>query len=283
MSTGAFMCLGKLKGPRAALDPARHNLREFTAATDGHIDPCRSGLNYVLRGPANAKEVAQLAMKRISDVGIDPRRLRKDAVLVVEALFSLQPRSQVAHRPYFEDCAAWAGARFGGNVNIISAAVHLDEEAPHLHVLLVPALDGRMVGSDMVGGKKELAAHHKSFHENVASKYGFEQPKKTSPSQNKLTAKTVIQRLRDTADPALKSVLWAAIRDSIEAAPASFADALGICEVAPGKPKLRTLTQVMTSPGKGPKREPHHSNPIRLPSEPYRTAAANPILCRVRA
>jgi len=270
VSQTAFMAIKKLCGWPHVRAAAAHNLREIPAGADEHIDPARSRLNYALVGPETAGAVVRHAMKRMDDEGIDTTKLRKNGVTAIEVLHSLPVGSTVPHRAYFEACVAWTGQQFGGAANIVSAIVHMDEAAQHCHVILVPIREGRMRGSDMVGGIGELAEHQLSFYAAVASKFGFAKPMKLTASQKQATAKAVVQHLRDAADPALKSALWATIRNAIEAAPLAFAEALDVA-VAPAKEKkLRTLTATMISRGKGPKREPEPAFPIGLRVKPYR-------------
>lgn len=254
---------------------AAHNLREIPTAPDEHIDPARMRFNYAITGPGTSSAVSRHARQRMEDEGIDTTKPRKNGVTALEVLHSLPVGSSVPHRAYFEACVVWTGQRFGGAANIISAVVHMDEAAQHCHVILVPLSEGRMRGSDMVGNSGKLAEHQLSFHAAVASKFGFAKPIRMSASQKQATAKAVLQHLRDAADPALKSVLWATIHNAIDAAPLAFAEALDI-DVAPEKEKkLRTLTQTMISRGKGPKREPEPASPIGLRDKPYRDAESS--------
>src|SRR5207245_6185490 len=54
------------------------------------------------------------------------------------------------------DSLAWIEVYFA--VPVLSAVVHVDEAAPHMHVLLLPLLNGRMQGSDLVGSRSRLRA-----------------------------------------------------------------------------------------------------------------------------
>ncbi|MDP2005526.1 MAG: plasmid recombination protein [Rubrivivax sp.] len=264
------MSIGKLCGWPKVRAAAAHNLREIPVGADEHIDAARTRFNYVLVGPERTGAVARQALQRMADEGIDTTKPRKNGVTALEVLHSLPVGSLVPHRAYFEACVAWTGQRFGGAANIVSAIVHMDEAAQHCHIILAPILEGRMQGSDMVGGIKELAEHQLSFFAAVASKFGFSKPTKLTASQKQATAKAVIQHLRNAGDQALKSALWANFRKAIEAAPQSFAEALGV-DVAPAKEKkLRTLTQTMIGPGKGPKREAASVFPIGVRTKPYR-------------
>lgn len=265
MSGAAFFGVKKLKGSGIITVAARHNKREIQAALGaaGSINPARTRLNYALAGPAGADDVGRIAKERMTAAGVG--KLRKDAVLALEFVFSLPANTAIDDHAYFTACTEWAGATFGGVT--LSAEVHLDEGAPHCHVLLLPLVDGRMDGSNLIGGKQNLARLHKDFHTAVASKFGLRKaPGRLSGAAKQTGAKAVLQKLRTTGDSALRSRVWAAIRDAVERDPAPFLLTLGI-ELSAPKKQISTMAQIFTSKGKGPAKE--SPNPIgKGPSNP---------------
>lgn len=257
MSGAAFLRIKKLKGGGIITVAARHNKRVIQAemGATGSIDPTRSHLNETLQGPSTAADVGQLAKDLMMAAGVT--KLRKDAVMALEIVFSLPPGHTIDDRAYFSDCATWAGSYLGGL--ILSVDIHRDEAQPHCHVLLLPLIDGRMDGSNMLGGKQKLMEMHKRFHLDVAARYGLSKaPSKLSGASKQAASKAVLQRLRETGDKALQSKVWATLRDVIERDPMPFLMALSIELQAPTK-KLRTMAQIFTSKGKGKAKE---SNPI---------------------
>jgi hypothetical protein len=153
-----FLRIKKLTGKAIIEVAARHNHREILAelgaSPDGHIDPTRVELNCVLRGHSTAAAVASEAQSLMDAAGV--KSLRKDAVRGLEIVFSLPLDSGIDHDRFFNDSVQWAGQYFAAPV--ISAIVHNDESAPHCHVLLLPLVDGRMIGSELVGGRAKLQA-----------------------------------------------------------------------------------------------------------------------------
>ena len=264
MSAAAFLRVKKLKGGGIVLAAARHNLREIQAelGAGGTIDPTRMRLNVVMHGPGDAADVAALAKARMQAAGVG--KLRKDAVQAIELVFSLPHCTVMDKRHYFADCLAWAGARFGAD-NILSAVAHHDEAAPHMHVLLLP----------LVGNRRTLADMQVAFHSAVASQHGLRKaPKRLAGPSKDAAAHLVLQHLRVTSDAVLRSAAWPTIRDAIERDPAPFIEALGLHLAAPQKPS-KTMAQIFTSKGKGPRREP--PKPIGFDddegTEPYRVSA----------
>jgi hypothetical protein len=178
MSSSQFLRLKTLSGNGKLLAAARHNKRviqrEIGAA--GHIDATKMHLNYALLGDATPEAVAAKAKSILQSLGIT--KLRKNAVIAIEIVFSLPVHAQIDHRAYFTDCLTWAAGQFGAD-NLLSVDVHLDEAAPHCHILLLPLLGGRMRGSDVMGNRQALQARQTSFYEQVSQRYGLLKPRST--------------------------------------------------------------------------------------------------------
>ena len=251
MSGAAVLRITRLKGSGIITVAARHNKRVIQAemGATGSIDPTRSSLNETLAGPSSAADVGQLAKDLMTAAGAV--KLRKDAVMGLEFVFSLPPGHALDDRAYFTACATWAGVYCGGGQNILSVDIHRDEAAPHCHVLLLPLIGGRMVGSDLHGGKQKLLALQQDFHAKVAALYGLSKaPARLSGTAKQAASKAVLKKLRETSDGALKSAAWSVIREAVERDPAPFLLALGL-ELATQKKQKRTMAQIFTSIGKG--------------------------------
>ena len=259
MSGAGVMRVKKLKGNGIIAVAARHNRRVIQAemGATGSIDPARSHLNETLTGPLTAANVGQLAKDLMAAAGVG--KLRKDAVMGLEIVFSLPPGHGLDDRAYFTACAKWAGTAFGGAQNILSVDIHRDEAAPHCHVLLLPLIDTRMDGSNLLGGKHKIMALQKDFYAVVASKFGLSKaPARLAGTAKQAGAKAVLQKLRETSDSALQSAAWAVIREAVERDPEPFLLALSIELKAPAK-TLKPFVDYVTSKGKGPAKE---ANPI---------------------
>jgi len=255
MSGAAFLRIKKLKGVSIIKVAARHNRRAIQAeiGASGSIDPTRSHLNETLAGPSTADEVARLAKDLTA--AADVTKPRKDAVMGIEIVFGLPPAHNIDDKAYFSDCTDWAGAYFGGVQNILSADIHRDEAAPHCHILILPLIDGRMNGSDMIGGKQKLTAMQTKFHQDVASRYGLRKAPARLNSAAKLAASAaVIKELRKSGDKALQSAAWPNIRAGIENDPRPFLLSMGI-EVTTPKKKLKSMASIFTGTGKGSQKE----------------------------
>jgi hypothetical protein len=245
-----FFSLEKLKGKNILLIAARHNKRtnqgEITKSTK--IDPNLSHLNQSIMGEATPEGVVTLAKSLMETAGI--KKLRKDAVLGIECLFSLPADHRVDEIIYFQECAKWIQSHF--NCHILAADIHRDESCPHCHILLLPLVNGKMIGSKLMGYKKNLSSLQEAFYQNVASKFGFERPPKPlNNEQRKRTAIGVLDYLVQTQDPVTKSSLWPAIVESIYKSPIGFAKAIGLEIAMICTKRMKTMAQIFTSKGKG--------------------------------
>lgn len=166
-----FLRIKKLTGKAIIQVAARHNLREIAAeiGAGDRIDPAGIADNTVVRGADTAGGVARMAKALMDEAGIT--RLRKDAVMALEIIFSLPPDTTVDQSRYFNEATLWAEQHFG--VAVLSSIVHRDEAAPHCHVLLLPLINGRMIGSDLLGGKTKLSAMQADFHNKVGRAHGL--------------------------------------------------------------------------------------------------------------
>ena len=51
---------------------------------------------------------------------------------------------------------------FGGDANVIGAAIHRDESKPHLHLDIVPITeDGKLSAKKMLGNENNMRFHQK--------------------------------------------------------------------------------------------------------------------------
>lgn len=229
----AFLGIKKLTskhyGPHILLIAARHNKR--TLRSDGkihpQIDPTRSHLNETLRGPATAEGVTRLAREKLRAAGI--HQLRKNAVLALELVFSLAPGHPVAdERAYFECCWRWTAGELGGEENVLSVDIHRDEAAVHCHVLVLPLVNGRLAGSDLMGNQTTLAQRLERFYQEVAIPAGLKPPRRAKTRSDRVAkARQLMRHMEKRDDPALKSAIWPVIYRQMMKSPEPFAQMLG--------------------------------------------------------
>lgn len=252
-SIGQSTCNGRKAS--TLLGAARHNKRQIQAeqGTRGNIDPARTSQNEVIAGPATPEEIDALARALMAGAGI--AKLRKNCAQAIELVFSLPPGAAIDAREYFQSCAVWAGAQFGPD-NILSADIHRDEPASiHCHVLVLPLAGGKMQGSALIS-KPATRALTKSFFEAVAAQFGLRRPSPALAGEKRaMAARDVLERLGATADPVMRSALWPTVKREIERDPAPYMQNLGLVAREPKRKPGKTMVQIFTGTGKGPRRE----------------------------
>jgi hypothetical protein len=262
MSASAILRFKKLSGSGIVRAAAAHNKRTIQAelGAGGSIDARLTGLNEVLAGPLKPDDVADRARARMAGAGVG--KLRKDAVRALEFMVSLAPGQCADERGFFAAAARWLADRFGAD-NILSADVHRDEAAPHLHVLVLPLIGGRMAGSDAVAPPQWVKLQ-KEFFDAVCAPFGLKRcPRGLTGASKTATAAAVLAELKRRNDPVLSSALWSVLRDRIEASPGPFAELLGLEAISASKPKkLRSMTAIFTSKGKG-SQKPESDEPYK--------------------
>lgn len=265
---GTVILFKKLKGGAIVRAAAQHNKRLISneLGSGSHIDTARSCLNYCLAGPQTPHGVADLARDRMHTAGV--LKLRSDAVRAIEIVCSLPAHSQVDFRGYFERAVAWAAQRFGES-NLLSADVHLDEGARHCHMLVLPLINGRMNGSAMVGSRETLQAHRRSYETQVMRAYGLAlKTPRMAGAQKRAAARSIFESLEHRRDPLTHSCCFELIRAWITSDPAPWLGELGLpvpeVQLRQRKATKKTMTQIFTSPGKGPKRREKEHEPYAL-------------------
>lgn len=234
---------------------AKHNLREIVAefGADNHIDIGRIQNNYIICGADTSAGIVAHESALLAEAEF-PHKLRKDRVRAIELIFSLPPNAVIDHHAYFLDAVNWVIKSF--SAPILSAVVHLDEAAPHCHVLILPLVDGKMIGSDLIGYRSRLKALHLDFYAQVASKYGLARPKpqtRLSQVSKENLATKVLDKIKFNPQLLNEPVIKDALKDVIAANPEKIAIALSIDIPQPTPPKARSLVQIMTKPQKKPK------------------------------
>ena len=234
-----FLRIKKLKYGGIIQLAASHNLREIQVelGADSHIDPLKTSTNKILRGADNAEEVARQAKILMLEAGIKP--LRKDAVLGLELVVSLRPSSGLDESAFFDSSLSWADGFF--ELPIISAVVHNDEAAPHMHIIMLPLFDKRMIGNRIVGNKTRLNDMQADFFAKVGQRYGLTrgtQPRRLSSAARARAAALVIDFLGKNPKSINEPTFRDALRELVTVNPLPMILALGLKMPEDLKPKI---------------------------------------------
>ncbi len=211
----------KQKEPQSVRIASDHNKRARFFYEQGHEHAPEGGEliareNEKLWGPDTPEEVANLARSLMTQHEV--KKLRKDAVRAVEVVLSLSLDHGIDDTTFFMDSMHWFAQRFGGLENLLAADIHRDEAHDHVHMLFLPLHDGRMVGSQMVGGRGKIKSCKLSFSEEICRQHGVKvlMADSLSVSERAYASQVVHQHLCAGRDPVIASAVWDAVRTSID-------------------------------------------------------------------
>jgi hypothetical protein len=239
--------------PVSLLQALRHNLRHSynDRGCGANINPALTPDNLVLAGSIDPKAVCANASAIKADYAVPKRKLRKDHVQALEFIVSLPVRSNVESHPFFADALTWFNEVFGTEM-VLSAVVHYDEAAPHMHILVLPIVDGCYEGGAPID-KRHLPDLIKRFAKEVGRRFGLLlKPRARFMSGEKnMMVDMVLKYLQENSDSILCSQLWPPVRAEITRSPESYFGMLGLALPEQKTPKrMRTLAQIMTGTGR---------------------------------
>lgn len=209
---------------------ARHNLREIQAeqGAKSHIDATRIRDNLVLAGPETASAVSDLARALLSSAQIDTTKMRRDHCQAIEVVFSLHEQSVTEPMAYFRRCLKWVMAAI--NLPVLSCVAHLDEAAPHVHVLLLPLQTSKYVGSSPITTAK-LRQLRELFFTQVAGPAGLKRSgAKLHGASKRAAASLVLRVCQSKGIPQFLGALWQVLQAAIEHNPMEAVKLLGISD-----------------------------------------------------
>ena len=162
-----------------------HNDRKAKNHTNKDIDPTRTHLNYYIKknNYTYTKEFDKLR-KEQNLAG----HLRENSIIMCQMIFTSDQEffnriGEQETKRYFDECYKFiCNYKNLGEKNIISAVVHLDEGAPHLHLMFVPVVHTKdkdskpiekICARDFWKGRDSYRKLQDAYFEHVKSK-GFD-------------------------------------------------------------------------------------------------------------
>ena len=167
----AILRFAKYKGPEIANIEAHNERTKDKYASNPDIDPSRSHLNFHLIEPERRYRAE--AERQIKEAGC---RTRSDSVRLVEALVTASPeffqgKKKAEIKAFFQEAVTFI-QQHQDPKTIVSAAVHLDEKTPHMHLSFVPLTeDGRLCAKEILGNRKKMTWWQDQFWEHMVRKY----------------------------------------------------------------------------------------------------------------
>ena len=182
-----------------------------------NVDPTRTHLNQELvKYPEGVKDRTEAITHRIENAGLS-RKVGKNQVRVFRVMLSastediLRIQSDGKIEEWAKDNLTYLQNTFGKE-NVVSATLHLDEDAPHIHASVVPIVQGerrqkksnkdnephkrqykkkkidrpRLCADDMMS--RELLIGYQDSYAEAMSKYGLERGIKGSEARHITTA-----------------------------------------------------------------------------------------------
>ena len=162
-----------------------HNDRKAKNHTNKDIDPTRTHLNYYIK--KNELTYTKEFDKYLKDNNVQGH-LRSNSIIMCQMIFTSDQTffdkiGEKETKRYFDECYKFiCNYKNLGEKNIISAVVHLDEGAPHLHLMFVPVVhtkdkDGnnidKICSRDFWKGRDSYRKLQDAYFKHVQSK-GFD-------------------------------------------------------------------------------------------------------------
>ena len=160
----AIFRIEKLHTPQEISRVGNHNDR--TGKLPANVDPTRVMLNCSYT--PNDKPLLERVTAKLAGM-----KFRKDAVRAVEIFCGFSPGAQEG--VHIDEWAAisldYVKKKFGAK-NLVSAVLHLDEQTPHMHFVIVPIIEGRLAAKRIFGTRKQLHQMQNEYYSSV-KKFGF--------------------------------------------------------------------------------------------------------------
>ena len=167
----AIMRFAKYKGPEISKIDAHNERTKESYKSNPDIDHSRTHLNFHLVTPERRYRVE--AERQIKEANC---RTRTDSVRVVEVLIAASPdffkeKTQAEVKAFFQHALTFIQKNQSPET-IISAAVHMDEETPHMHLSFVPlTADKRLTAKEILGNRKKMIWWQDEYWKHMHEKY----------------------------------------------------------------------------------------------------------------
>ena len=167
----AILRFSKMKGGPAKSIEAHHERKKEKYFSNPDIKPSLKDQNYHIVKPARSYYYE--IQSRIENAGC---KTRKDSIRFVDTIVTASPEflenlPQEKTREFFEKAFAFLSDEIGSE-NIFSAAVHMDEKTPHMHLCFVPLTkDKRLSAKEIIGNRIKLVEWQDKFHDYMSEFY----------------------------------------------------------------------------------------------------------------
>lgn len=153
---------------------AKNEKGEYVDFGNQEIDTTKTHLNYNL-APKREISQGQFIKQRCSEV----KCLNRKDVKVMCSWVITQPKElpQEESRKFFEESYNFLKNRYGGEKNVVSSYIHMDEKTPHMHFSFVPVTHDKKknidkVASSEVVNRLDLQTFHKDLDKHMEKAFG---------------------------------------------------------------------------------------------------------------
>lgn len=153
-----------------------HYDRSAKRISNENIDPARTHENYNL-GPAREMGQVDFINQRCGEVRCHNR---KDVNVMCSWVVTVPKNlSEQDTGRFFKESYGFLIARYGGEKNVISCHVHMDEITPHMHFAFVPVVADQRRGGYKVSAKDavnrgDLRTFHEDLEKHLVGVFGRE-------------------------------------------------------------------------------------------------------------
>ena len=149
---------------------------EHIKYSNEQIDTSRSDLNYNLAPDRKMKQVDYIK-QRTSEVYCFNRADVKKLATWTVTLPKNQGLEERAEE-FFKETYKFLKERYGGEKNVVSSYVHMDETTPHMHFAFIPVVKdpkrGFKVSAKQKLNRKDLQSFHKDLEKHLENYFGYE-------------------------------------------------------------------------------------------------------------
>ncbi len=222
----------RLNGHKKTLALAeKHNCRLIAQEIGGYggIDGRRTLLNLELVS-LNGSSYEEEVLRVLRSLGLDLSHYsyrKKNRGFAVELIFSVTAGHRCDFNAMYANSLDWL-RNYYPESHIVHAVIHHDEDTPHMHVILVPIVNGRLDADKICGYKGVSTKRNISLFEYLDKRYGLTFPVYLKGAEKKAGAALAINRYQRLPESEIKNVLEHPILQSIFARPEPYLYALGI-------------------------------------------------------
>ena len=209
----------------------KHNCRLIAVEVGsyGKINGEKTHLNRELV-KITGESSEDVVLKILRDKGLDLNHYsykKKNRGFAVELLFTVTAGHECDFNAMYADCLEWL-KNYYPECPIVHAVIHHDEGLPHMHVILVPLVQGKLKADQVTGYKGISYKRNTSLFDYLDKKYGLTFPVYLKGAEKKAGAEMAIDRFKELPEAVAIKLLIQPIIQSIHARPEPYLHALGV-------------------------------------------------------